>query len=53
MNSKNLPLAAVPNNPGSKAIKTNDPRSISKLLELLEERLDEHIDDNRYVQSWR
>ena len=55
MNSENLHHAVAPNDSTpTKAvtISLDDPRSMSLLLRLLEERLDKHIDENAYVQPW-
>ena len=53
MSSENLRRTVVPNDSSPKAmtISLDDPRSMSLLFRLLEERLDKHIDENAYVQS--
>ena len=52
--SKNHRHTVVSNDPTTKATAvagSDDARSVSQLLRLLEARLDKHIDDIRYVSS--
>ena len=54
MNSENLHHTVVPSDSSpakTMTISLGDPRSMTLLLRLLEERLDKHIDENAYVQS--